>query len=83
MWQVVNKYRMVVERNSSSISWKYCISLMLNAFDMSLGLMYVDANFDDKSKKTASTCSPILEHLGIISFILILVADELVVLCIF
>ncbi|KAK3741156.1 hypothetical protein QZH41_011819, partial [Actinostola sp. cb2023] len=80
MWQVVKKYGIAAERNSSSIGWKDCIVSMLNAFDMSLGLMYVDANFDDKSKKTASTCSPILDHqdhLGIISFILLILVEEM------
>ncbi|KXJ13722.1 neprilysin [Exaiptasia diaphana] len=57
MWRAIRQYLGAVTLNASSMNpsarENACIDqLMMNAFDMTLGLMYVNAKFDFKSKTT-------------------------------
>ena len=39
--------------------WSYCLENMINPMSMTLGRLYVDANFDENTKKTVR-CMPFL-----------------------
>lgn len=67
MWTVINKfvkmmpkkyreaydeYAVTITGNRTSQRWKECIDDMQSVFGMPLGLLFVDAAFDEGSKET-------------------------------
>jgi predicted metalloendopeptidase len=69
MWRVVHQYTDALPASymsakqdftlattgvPSSARWGQCMIHMMHPFDMTLGLLYVDAHFSDDSKKTVS-----------------------------
>ena len=48
-------YAVTVTGNSTSLRWIVCINKMQKVFGMPLGLLFVDAAFDESSKETVST----------------------------
>lgn len=67
MWTVINKfvkmmpkkyreaydeYAVTITGNRTSQRWKECINDMQSVFGMPLGLLFVDAAFDEGSKET-------------------------------
>ena len=49
-----NDYATVVIGNKTRHRWKECIDKMQSVFGMPLGLLFVDAAFDEQSKKTVT-----------------------------
>ena len=49
-----NDYATVVIGNKTRHRWKECIGIMRSVFRMPLGLLFVDAAFDEQSKKTVT-----------------------------
>ena len=67
MWSVINKfikvmptkyrdayeeYTVTITGNRTSYRWQACIDQMQAVFGMPLGLLFVDAAFDERSKET-------------------------------
>ena len=67
MWNVINKlikvmpkkyrdayeeYTVTITGNRTSNRWQACIDEMQTVFKMPLGLLFVDAAFDERSKDT-------------------------------
>ena len=67
MWTVINSFISVMPQryrdanndfavtatgNKTSYPWKECINGMQSVFEMPLGLLFVDAAFDERSKET-------------------------------